>query len=57
MVTLPLVFVACTASLGFPGIPWLNHSQHGSVARPLVSLIVLALIVTLVFRAFRNKPD
>ena len=46
-----------TAVLGFPGLPWLNRMQHGSVAHPLVSMTVLVLIVVLVARAFRRNPN
>ena len=53
----PQAFVAFIAALGFPGLPWLNHMQHGSVAHPLVSLAVLVLILVLVARAFRSRPN
>ncbi|HEX4039480.1 MAG TPA: hypothetical protein VHX37_15580 [Acidobacteriaceae bacterium] len=49
--------VAWTTVLGFPGLPWLNRMQHGSVSRPLVSLLVLILIPGMAGRAFRRKTN
>jgi hypothetical protein len=42
---------------GFPGLPWLNRMQHGSVAHPLLSLIVLVLVLALAAGAFRRRAN
>lgn len=42
---------------GFPGLSWLAWPRHGSVAHPLVSLVVVALALVLIARSFRRKPN
>jgi len=50
--------MALLALFGVPWFPSLTHwERHGSVAHPLVSLLVLCLVLLLVARAFRRKPS
>lgn len=47
----------CLIGAGFPGLSWLSWPRHGSVAHPLVSLVVIALALVVIARSFRRKPN
>ena len=52
-----LMMPFCLVAAGFPGLSWLTTPRHGEVAHPLVSLVVVAVVLLLIARSFRRKPN